>query len=115
MMMAVSKAEIRDAIIEKLFLQAEQNRNIILISNDLGAPSLDQFRNQIPHQFINAGIAEQNIISVAAGMALHGKRVFVYSIASFIILRCYEQIKIDLCTMKLPVTILGVGPAMVMG
>ena len=107
--MAISKVEMRDAIIEKLFLKAKQDQNIILISNDFGAPSLDQFRNEAPRQFINAGIAEQNIISFAAGMALHGKRVFIYSIASFITLRCYEQIKIDLCVMNLPVTILGVG------
>ena len=108
--MAVSKVEMRDAVIGELFLRAKWNPNIILVSNDFGAPSLDQFRNEVPRQFINAGISEQNIISVSAGMTLQGKRVFVYSIASFITLRCYEQIKLDLCTMHLPVTILGVGP-----
>ena len=108
--MELSKIEMRDAAFEKLFLAAKHNPNIVVISNDFGAPSLDRFRSELPNQFINAGIAEQNIIAVAAGMALGGKRVYVYSIASFITLRCLEQIKIDLCVMNLPVTILGVGP-----
>jgi len=106
----ISKVEMRDAFIEKLFLRAQKDSNIVILSNDFGAPSLDKFRKALPRQFINAGISEQNIISVAAGMAMQGKRVFVYSIASFITLRCYEQIKIDLCVMNLPVTIFGVGP-----
>jgi len=113
--MMLPKVEMRDAFIGELFLQARRNPNIILVSNDFGAPSLDQFRNEFPFQFINAGISEQNIISVSAGMALQGKRVFVYSIASFITLRCYEQIKLDVCTMCLPVTILGVGPCYAYG
>jgi len=108
--MVLSKVEMRDAFIEELRLRARRDPSIVFLSNDFGASSLDQFRKESPHQFINAGISEQNIISVAAGMALQGKRVFVYSIASFITLRCYEQIKIDLCVMNLPVTILGVGP-----
>ena len=102
--------EMRDAFFNELFIHASSNPNIILISNDFGAPSLDKFRNTLSDQFINAGISEQNIISVAAGLALKNKKVFIYSIASFITLRCLEQIKIDLCSMKLPVTILGVGP-----
>ena len=108
--MAISKVEMRDAFIGKLCLHAQQNPNIIILSNDFGAPSLDRFRQDHPRQFINAGISEQNLVSTAAGLALQGKRVFIYSIASFITLRCYEQIKIDLCAMKLPVTLLGVGP-----
>lgn len=105
----ISKEQMRDTFINALMKKALLDRDIIFISNEMGAESLDQFRKDLPGQFINAGISEQNIISVAAGMALEGKKVFVYSIASFISLRCLEQVKIDICSMKLPVTIIGVG------
>jgi transketolase len=88
---------------------ALKNKDVILISNEQGAQSLDRFRSKLPKQFINAGISEQNIISVAAGLAKQKKKVYVYSIASFITLRCFEQIKIDINLMNLPVTIFGVG------
>jgi len=99
----------RDFFIENLRKEAKKNKNILLISNEQGAAALDKFRKELKKQFINAGISEQNLISVSAGLASQGKRVFVYSISSFITLRCLEQIKIDLNIMKLPVTILAVG------
>jgi transketolase len=107
--MKLSELDMRDAFINELYVRAKSDKNIIFLSGEYGAPSLDKFREDLPGQFINAAISEQNMISVAAGLALNGKRVYVYSIASFITLRCYEQIKIDLCCMKLPVTIIGVG------
>ncbi len=107
--MEFSKLQMRDAFIEKLYKRAIKDKNIIFISNEFGSESLDKFRSDLPEQFINAGISEQNIISVAAGMAIQKKKVFVYSIASFITLRCFEQIKLDICAMNLPVTIIGVG------
>ncbi len=99
----------RDAAISKIYELAKKNRNIILISNDQGAESLDNFRSHLKDQFINGGISEQNIIGASAGLASQNKRVFVYSIASFITYRCFEQIKLDLCVMEKPVTILAVG------
>lgn len=107
--MKTTNLQMRDAFIRELYSRAKVNPNILFISNEQGAISLDQFREDLPKQFINAGVSEQNIISVAAGLALGGKKVIVYSIASFITLRCYEQIKLDLSSMNLPVTILGVG------
>jgi transketolase len=101
--------QMRDAYISRMYELAKKDKNIIFISNEQGAMSLDKFRSELPEQFINAGISEQNIISMAAGLCHSGKRVIVYSIATFITLRCFEQIKIDLCVMKLPVTIVGVG------
>ena len=98
----------RDFFIERLHKEAKKNKNILLISNEQGAAALDKFRKELKNQFINAGISEQNIISVSAGLSSQGKKVFVYSISSFITLRCLEQIKIDLNIMKLPVTILAV-------
>ncbi len=99
----------RDAFISSLFELAKNNKDIIFISDEFGAPALDRFREELPGNFINGGISEQNIISVAAGLSLAGRRVYVYGISVFVTLRCLEQIKIDLCAMKLPVTIVGVG------
>lgn len=99
----------RDYFIDKICDYAEINKDVILITNEQGAQSLDRFRKNLPKQFINAGISEQNLISVAAGLAKQKKKVYVYSIASFITLRCFEQIKLDINLMNLPVTILGVG------
>jgi len=104
-----NKIQMRDFFIESLRKEAKKNKNILLISNEQGAATLDKFRKELKNQFINAGISEQNIISVSAGLSSQGKKVFVYSISSFITLRCLEQIKIDLNIMKLPVTILAVG------
>jgi transketolase len=101
--------QMRDFFINEIYKAAKKNKNIILITNDQGAQSLDKFREDLPKQFINAGISEQNIITAAAGMAMQKKKIFVYSIASFITLRCLEQIKLDVNLMKLPVTIFGVG------
>lgn len=67
------------------------------------------FKKSMPEQIYNVGIAEQNTISVAAGLSLAGKKVFVFAIADFITLRCFEQIKIDICSMNLPVVIIGMG------
>ena len=105
-----SNIEMRDAFFDELLIRAKIDKNIILVSNDFGAPSLDKFRNELPSQFFNAGISEQNIISVSAGLSLIGKKVFVYSIASFIVLRCLEQLKIDICSMNLNLTLVAVGP-----
>lgn len=107
--MRVSELDMRDAFFNELYHIAKKNRNVILLSDDFGAPSLDKFRQDLKNQYINAGIAEQNMVSVAAGLALSGKIVYIYAISPFITLRCYEQIKIDLCTMNLSVTALGVG------
>lgn len=103
------RIQMRDVFFNELYRYARTDQNIIILSNDIGAASLDKFRQDLPSQFINSGISEQNIISVAAGLALEGKKVIIYSIASFITLRCFEQIKIDICCMKLPVIIVGVG------
>jgi len=107
--MSGNNVQMRDAFLGMLYQKAIENPEIILLTNDQGAKSLDDFKEKLPNQFFNIGISEQNIISVAAGLVLSGKKVYVYSLLSFIVLRCYEQIKIDLCAMKIPVTIVGVG------
>lgn len=99
----------RDAFFEELFQIASSDKDVILLMADQGAQTIKKFEEKIPDQLINVGIAEQNMISVAAGLALSGKKVFVHAIANFTTLRCYEQIKVDLSIMSLPVTIAGVG------
>lgn len=99
----------RDAFFNGLYKVAERDKDIVLISADMGAPSLDQWRANLPEQFFNVGIAEANMIAVAAGLALSGKKPFCYAIMPFITLRCYEAIKVNLCLMNLPVTLVGIG------
>jgi transketolase len=99
----------RDTFFDVLYDIAKRNKNVILISADTGAICQDKFKENLPRQFVNVGIAEQNMIGIAAGFAMTGKIVYVYAIVPFATMRCYEQIRVDLCCMKLPVTIVGVG------
>jgi len=99
----------RDAFWEQVYEIAREDRDVVLITADMGAPSLDIFRRNLPSQFVNVGIAEQNAISIAAGLVLSGKKPFVYAIAPFITLRCLEQIRVHCAIMNLPMTLVGVG------
>jgi len=99
----------RKAFFKRLFQIAKKNKDVILITADTGAIYHDNFRKELPNQYINAGIAEQNAIGIAAGLAMEGKKVYIYGIIPFITMRCFEQIRDDLCEMNLPVTIVGIG------
>jgi transketolase len=99
----------RDTFIAELVKQARINKNIILMVGDLGFSVVEPFQEEFPDRFINAGVAEQNMMGVAAGMASEGCHVFVYSIANFPTFRCAEQIRNDVDYHKLPVTIVSVG------
>lgn len=99
----------RDAVFGELHNIALRDSNVILLTADTSVRKLKEFKEDMPNQFFNVGIAEQNMMSVAAGLALSGKHVFVFGIGNFVTLRCYEQINIDICSMNLPVTILGMG------
>lgn len=109
------EVDMRDAFFNELYDLMLYDRNVILLTIDMGAMSLDKIEHDFPLQFINMGIAEQNAISVAAGLAITGKKVFVYGITSFTVLRCLEQIKIDICYMDLPVHIVGIGTGFTYG
>ena len=87
----------RDAFVNALLALAEKNSNIMLLTGDLGFGAFDQFIERYPKQFLNAGVAEQNMMGVATGMALSGYVVYVYSIGNFATLRCLEQIRNDAC------------------
>lgn len=85
------------------------NDKIILLSGDIGNKLFDEFKKQYPKRFVNCGIAEANMIGIAAGLALSGFRPIVYTITPFATLRCLEQIRVDVCYHHLPVTIVGTG------
>lgn len=99
----------RDSFFDSLFKVARKDKDLILISADTGAICLDNFKKYLRRQYINVGIAEQNMIGIAAGLALSGKKVYVYAIIPFATMRCYEQIRVDLCCMNLDVTVVGIG------
>ncbi len=99
----------RETFFTELYEIAKKDKNVILITGDLGYGLFDKFRKDLSGQFINAGIAEQNMISIATGMALEGKKVFVYSIANFPTFRCLEQIRNDVAYHKANVKIISAG------
>jgi transketolase len=99
----------RSTFVHQLLEYAKINSNIILVTGDLGYSVLERFQQELPAQFINAGIAEQNMTGFAAGLSLNNKIVFTYSIANFPTLRCLEQIRNDICYHHLNVKIVSVG------
>ncbi len=99
----------RDAFIAELSDLARDDPSIVLITGDLGFGVLIDFAQRFPDQFVNAGIAEQNMTAMAAGMALEGHKVYTYSIANFTTLRPLEQIRNDICYHDANVTVVSVG------
>lgn len=99
----------RDRFIKRLTELCMSNPNLILITGDLGFGVLTNFEKQYPKQYINAGVAEQNMTGLATGLGLSGKTVFTYSIGNFCTLRCLEQIRNDACYHEANVTIVSVG------
>ena len=105
----------RDTFVRTLIELAKEDKNIELITGDLGFGVLQPFWEQCPDQFTNAGIAEQNMTTVAAGMALTGKTVFTYSIGNFPTLRCLEQIRNDCAYHNANVKVVCIGGGFVYG
>lgn len=99
----------RNTFIKALCEQAEKNDKIFLLCGDLGFSVLEQFADRFPDRYLNVGIAEQNMLQIAAGLALEGYKVFVYSIGNFPTLRAMEQIRYDVCYHNLDVTVVAVG------
>jgi len=88
---------------------ASEDEGIVLLSGDIGNRLFDGYKACCPTRFFNCGVAEANMISMAAGMALCGLRPVAYTITSFATFRCMEQIKLDVCYQNVPVVIVGVG------
>ncbi len=99
----------RDNFIDELTQIVKSNKDIILITGDLGFGVLDNFIKKFPNQFINAGVAEQNMTGIATGLGMDGKIVFTYSIGNFNTLRCLEQIRNDACYHDANVNIVSIG------
>ena len=105
----------RDTFVRTLIALAKEDPNIELVTGDLGFGVLKPYWEALPDQFINAGIAEQNMTGLAAGMALEGKTVFTYSIGNFPTLRCLEQIRNDCAYHNANVKVVCVGGGFVYG
>lgn len=103
----------RNAYLAALYDLAKDNKNIMALVADNGAIVYDRYRKDFPGRFINFGIAEANMISVAAGLASCGKIPFAYTIASFITMRAYEQVRNDVCMQKMNVKLVGIGAGFV--
>ncbi len=105
----------RTAFINTLIELARKDSGIFLLSGDLGFSVFEKFREGFPDRFFNIGVAEANMVGIASGLALSGKIVFIYSIVPFITMRCFEQIRNDLCYQNLNVKIIGVGGGLCYG
>jgi len=103
----------RDVFIETLCDRMAQDDSIWFLTADLGSPALDRLRSLYPERFINVGIAEQNLVNVATGLALEGQSVYGYAIAPFLSMRAYEQIRVNLSISSqvrpVNVNLIGIG------
>ncbi len=105
----------RNTLIANLTAAAGKDDRIFLVVGDLGYSVIEDFAEAFPNRYLNAGVSEQNMVSVAAGLAREGYKVFAYSIGNFATLRCLEQIRNDVCYHKLPVTMISIGGGFMYG
>ncbi len=105
----------RTTFIETLCELAAADERIFLVCGDLGYSVLEVFADRFPDRYLNAGVAEQNMTGVAAGLAMTGRVVFTYSIANFPVIRCLEQVRNDVCYHGLDVKVVAVGGGLAYG
>jgi len=105
----------RNTFVHCLLERAKDDDRIFVITPDMGYSVFERFAMEHPEKFLNVGIAEQNAIGVAAGLALSGKIVYVYSIIPFVTMRCFEQVRIDVAYMNTNVRLVGVGAGLTYG
>ncbi len=99
----------RNAFAEELTELAAADERIVMLSGDIGNRLFDNYKSRFPDRFLNCGVAEANMMGMAAGMAMSGMRPIVYTIVPFVTTRCLEQIRVDVCYHNVPVIIIGVG------
>ena len=99
----------RNAFAKQITQLAHEDDRIVLLSGDIGNRLFDDIKAKCPGRFLNCGVAEANMIGMAAGMAMSGLRPVCYTITPFITYRCMEQIRIDVCYHHVPVVIVGTG------
>ncbi len=111
--MSMETKVMRDVFIERIYQRMHGNKNIFFLCADFGSPKLDRLKDEFSDRFINVGIAEQNLINVATGLALEGFTVYAYAISPFLTMRAYEQIRINLSLhsqlKEINVNLVGVG------
>ena len=105
----------RDAFVKELIKIAEADKRVWLLTGDLGFKVLEEFAESYSDRFVNVGVAEQNMIGVAAGIAMAGNIPYVYSLGNFPVMRCLEQIRNDVCYHNLPVRIVALGGGLTYG
>jgi transketolase len=103
---------LRNAFTDELTKLGDTDPRIVMLSGDIGNRLFDKFKDKHPLRFMNCGVAEQNMMGVAAGMAMSGLRPIAYTITPFVTTRCLEQIRTDACYHEAPVTIVAVGAGM---
>lgn len=96
---------VRDAFFQKIYEKTCAGEDIVIVSSDIGAPSLDDFRRDYPQRFVNVGIAEQNAIAVAGGLCLSGKKVITYGLNPFPVTRAFDQVRNILSALNLPIAV----------
>lgn len=96
---------VRDRFFYTVYEKVKNGADIVIVSSDLGAPSLDAFREDYPHRFVNTGIAEQNAIAAAAGLALAGKTAITYGLNPFSVTRSFDHIRNLMASLRIPVTV----------
>ena len=101
--------ELRTIFVKKLIGLAQKDKRVVLLNDDTGFNLFEDFEKKFPGRYINCGIIEQTIMGIAAGLARSGKKVYVYGIIPFAIMRCYEQLRTDVCYHNADVKIIGVG------
>lgn len=99
----------RNIFVKQLIKRASKNKDVYFLTADLGYNAFEIFQKKFPDRFINAGVAENNMIGIASGLALLNKEVYVYSISPFLVFRSLEQIRNDICHPHLNVKIIGGG------
>ena len=99
----------RDCFFDALYERFKQDKKLVFITADNGFPTIEKWAETLPGQFYQVGIAEQQMVGMAAGFALRGYKPFCYAIAPFVTTRVHEFIKLDVCAMKLPICMIGVG------
>ena len=105
----------RTTFVSVLMERAEFDKKIFLLTPDMGFSVFENFAEKYPERFLNTGIAEQNTVGIAAGLALSGFKPYVYSIAPFVLMRCYEQIRLNAAYMKANIKIVGAGGGVAYG
>ena len=108
-------SDLRKYFFEELIKIAKKDKDVHLLVGDLGYPFIEEYKKELPDQFTNVGISEQNMVGIAAGMAIAGKKPYCYSGAVFILARAYEQIRDDVCYNNSDVKLVGTSAADFLG